>query len=66
MSKEQESQAAAAMLKEGEDRVVWLLCFLVLRAGNAGGAESIARCADESLAAYRKRFDAIPPGGPSA
>lgn len=56
-----EDQQAAEMLREVENRLVWLAAFLVGKRGNL--SSSAAKAADEALAEYQQRFPAIKPPG---
>lgn len=49
----------AALLREVENRVVWLAGFLVNKRGNL--ASSAAKAADEGLDEYQRRFKPITP-----
>lgn len=54
-----EDQQAAAMLRDIENRIVWLgTFFVILRDRTSEGA---AKIADEALAEYQQRFPAIQP-----
>lgn len=56
-----EDQQAAEMVREFENRIVWLAAFLVGKRGNL--SSSAAKAADEALAEYQQRFPAIKPPG---
>jgi len=59
-----DSKKAARTLREIERRLVWLASLLVVRATRAHtGNEDCAKAADDMLAHYERRFDAIPPDG---
>lgn len=58
-----EDQEAAKVLREVENRLVWMATFLVIRAcygssGNNGAAEA----ADLALDTYQTKFPPIQPG----
>lgn len=56
-----EEQDAARVLREIEERVVWIGAFLVIRGTSNGLTERCAKSADEALAEYKQRFPAIKP-----
>ena len=59
-----DDKKAAAMFREIENRLVWLVMFAVTRATTSGLTERCAKAADEGLDEYQRRFAAIPPDGP--
>lgn len=63
MANKSEDQIATEVLREVERRLVWLSVLLVVRAKSHGGAEDIAKIADQHLAQYEARFAPIGPDG---
>lgn len=58
-----EDKQAAEMLRQVENRIVWLAAFLVNRSMTHGLNSSCAKAADEALDEYQTRFPAIQPPG---
>lgn len=56
-----EDQQAAEIVREFENRIVWLAAFLVCKRGNL--SSSAAKVADEALDEYQQRFKPITPPG---
>lgn len=63
MMAKSEDQQAAEMLREIENRIVWLAAFLVNRGKANGLTSGCAKAADEALDEYQTRFKAIQPPG---
>ena len=61
---DQDDKKASAMFREVENRLVWLLGMLVIRATSTGMTERCAKGADDVLNEYQRRFRPIPPDGP--
>lgn len=55
---------AAAMFREVENRLVWIIAMSVIRATSSGLTERCAKSADDVLNEYQRRFSPIPPDGP--
>lgn len=64
MSTSSDDAMAARMLREFENRIVWVASF-VTRMARGRTAEDAAKDADGALDEYQTRFPAIPPEGPS-
>lgn len=58
-----EDQQAAEIVREFENRIVWLAAFLVNRGTTKALNSSCAKAADEALDEYQQRFKAITPPG---
>jgi hypothetical protein len=58
---DEEDRKAAAVLREVENRIVWLSVFLVARGRFDGGTETAVKHADDALDAYQQRFSPIKP-----
>ncbi|MBP53129.1 MAG: hypothetical protein CMG88_03615 [Marinobacter sp.] len=58
-----EDQQAAEIVRQFENRIVWLAAFLVNRASSNALNERCAKAADEALDEYQQRFPAITPPG---
>lgn len=58
-----EDQQAAEMLRDVENRLVWLAAFLVNRGTSHALNTACGKAADEALAEYQQRFPAIKPPG---
>lgn len=58
-----EDQEAAKMLREIENRIVWLAAFLVNRGTSHALNSACAKAADEALDAYQTKFPPIQPPG---
>lgn len=59
-----EEQQALELIRDVENRLVWLASFLVIR-GLGARLDSAADCAsqaDKALDEYQQRFDPIKPG----
>jgi hypothetical protein len=56
-----EDQQAAEMLREVENRIVWIAAFLVNRGTTKALNSACAKAADEALDEYQTRFPAIKP-----
>ena len=56
-----EDQQAAEIVRQFENRIVWLATFLTTLRGRT--AEGAAKVADEALDEYQGRFPAITPPG---
>lgn len=58
-----EDQEAAKVLREVENRIVWLAAFLVNRGTRRALNSACAEAADEALDAYQSKFPPIQPPG---
>jgi hypothetical protein len=58
-----EDKMAAAILRDVENRVVWLAAFLVIKGSTQALGSACAKAADEALDEYQRRFPAITPPG---
>ena len=58
-----EDQQAAEIVREFENRIVWLAAFLVNRGTTKALNSACAKAADEALDEYQQRFKAIQPPG---
>lgn len=58
-----EDQIAAEMLRQAENRLVWLAAFLVIKGSTQALGSACAKAADEALDEYQRRFPAITPPG---
>lgn len=60
---DKQDQEAAAVLREFENRIVWLAAFLINRGTTKALNSACAKAADEALDEYQTRFSAIQPPG---
>jgi hypothetical protein len=58
-----EDKMAAAILRDVENRVVWLAAFLVIKGTTHALGSACGKAADEALDEYQRRFPAITPPG---
>lgn len=59
MATKDDDKKGLALIREVENRIVWLAIFLVGKRGNL--ASSTAKAADEGLDEYQRRFSPISP-----
>lgn len=59
MATSEADKKGMALIREVENRVVWLAGFLVNKRGNL--SSSAAKAADEGLDEYQRRFPALTP-----
>lgn len=56
-----EGQQPAEIIREVENRLVWLAAFLVNRGTSRGMNSLCGKAADEALAEYQQRFSPLQP-----